>query len=219
MKFGYARISTSEQNVQRQIDSLKEQNIEEENIFIDIGTRKDFNRKNYQMLKNIVRKGDEIYFHELDRLGGNKKELAKEIRYFNEKEVVLRFLDIPTTLISFEELGKFSTEIMNLINHILIEVLSLQAEQEYQKIKKRQREGIEKAKAEGKFKGRKRTVYPEKIKRYIKLCREGKISKEILQNIMGYKTIRAVYYLLEREKEREEKENGKNNSMGTGTKI
>ena len=53
MKFGYARVSTSEQNVQRQINSLKEQNIEEENIFIDIGTRKDFNRKNYQMLKNI----------------------------------------------------------------------------------------------------------------------------------------------------------------------
>ena len=80
MKFGYIRVSTKEQNEERQIEELLKYKIDRKNIFIDKETGKTFQRKNYILLKNKLRFGDEIFFHELDRVGRTKKEMKDELQ-------------------------------------------------------------------------------------------------------------------------------------------
>ena len=135
MKFAYLRVSTKEQNEDRQIAELiKYVNIQ--NIFIDKSSGKNFDRPHYKILKDKVRSGDEIYFKELDRLGRNKKQIKEELEYYKKNDIIVRFLDIPTTLMQFETFGEMQKSIMEMVNTILIEVLSTQAEAEYKKIKK-----------------------------------------------------------------------------------
>ncbi|MGL5149848.1 MAG: recombinase family protein, partial [Clostridium sp.] len=86
--FGYARVSTKEQNEGRQIKAIQHYcnntkiKIEERDILVDRQSGKDFNRENYQMLKKMVRTGDIVIIKELDRLGRNKVEIKKEIEWF-----------------------------------------------------------------------------------------------------------------------------------------
>lgn len=151
MKFGYLRVSTKEQNEARQIAELiKYVNIQ--NIFIDKSSGKNFDRPQYKILKDKARLGDEIYFKELDRLGRNKKQIKEELEYYKKNDIIVRFLDIPTTLMQFETFGEMQKSIMEMVNTILIEVLSTQAEAEYKKIKTRQKEGIQIAKENGNYK-------------------------------------------------------------------
>ena len=151
MKFGYLRVSTKEQNEARQIAELIKY-VDIKNIYIDKSTGRNFEREWYKLLREKVRTGDEIYFKELDRLGRNKKQVKEELEYFRKQGVIVHFLDIPTTLMSFENFGEMQKSIMEMVNTILIEVLSTQAESEYTKIKQRQIEGIEIAKENGKYK-------------------------------------------------------------------
>ena len=137
MIYGYARVSTREQNLDRQFESL-ERYVDKENIYFDKQSGKDMNRKQYQELKKAVKKGDEIYFHELDRLGRNKEEMIREIKSFKENGVVVRILDVPTTMVKIEG----QEWVVEMINNILIEVLSSVAENERKKIRNRQQEGI-----------------------------------------------------------------------------
>ena len=101
MIYGYARVSTREQNLDRQFESL-ERYVDKDNIYFDKQSGKDMNRKQYQELKKVVKKGDEIYFHELDRLGRNKEEMIMEIKSFKENGVVVRILDVPTTMVKID---------------------------------------------------------------------------------------------------------------------
>lgn len=151
MKFGYLRVSTKEQSEARQIAELIKY-VDIKNIFIDKSSGRDFDRPQYKLLKDKVRKGDEIYFKELDRLGRNKKQIKEELEYYRKNDIIVRFLDIPTTLMQFETFGEMQKSIMEMVNTILIEVLSTQAEAEYKKIKQRQVEGIEIAKKNDKYK-------------------------------------------------------------------
>lgn len=151
MKFGYLRVSTKEQNEARQIAELIKY-VDIQNIFVDKSSGKNFDRPQYKLLKDKARTGDEIYFKELDRLGRNKKQIKEELEYFKKQNIVVRFLDIPTTLMLFESFGEMQKSIMDMVNTILIEVLSTQAETEYKKIKQRQIEGIEIAKKNDKYK-------------------------------------------------------------------
>lgn len=151
MKFGYLRVSTKEQNEARQIAELIKY-VDIQNIFVDKSSGKNFDRPQYKLLKDKARTGDEIYFKELDRLGRNKKQIKEELEYFKKQNIVVRFLDIPTTLMLFESFGEMQKSIMDMVNTILIEVLSTQAETEYKKIKQRQVEGIEIAKKNDKYK-------------------------------------------------------------------
>ena len=151
MKFGYLRVSTKEQSEARQIAELIKY-VDIQNIFVDKSSGKNFDRPQYKLLKDKARTGDEIYFKELDRLGRNKKQIKEELEYFKKQNIVVRFLDIPTTLMLFESFGEMQKSIMDMVNTILIEVLSTQAETEYKKIKQRQVEGIEIAKKNDKYK-------------------------------------------------------------------
>lgn len=140
MKYGYIRVSTREQNETRQVEELKKHGLNELNLFTDKLTGKNFNRPNYQKLKENMKKSDELYIVSIDRLGRNKEQCLKELRELKEKGIIVRVLDIPTTLIKIDKNNLLMVE---MINNILIEVYTTLAEEELNKIKKRQRQGID----------------------------------------------------------------------------
>ena len=142
--FGYARVSSREQNEDRQIESLTNFGVSLENIITDKCSGKDIEREGYQYLKKqILRSGDTLVIKELDRLSRNKTDIKKELEYFKEKGIHVKILDIPTTLTDFPPEQMW---VMDMINAILIEVLGSIAENERMKIRNRQREGIRAAK-------------------------------------------------------------------------
>lgn len=142
--FGYARVSSKEQHEDRQIEALTKYGVSKDNIIVDKCSGKDTVREGYQYLKKqILRNGDTLVIKELDRLSRNKADIKKELEYFKEKGVHIRILDIPTTLTDFPPEQMW---VMDMINAILIEVLGSIAENERNKIRSRQREGIQAAK-------------------------------------------------------------------------
>ena len=137
MIFHYCRVSSKDQNLDRQLEALNSYKPADK-VFCDKQSGKNFNRSNYQILKTEVRPGDEVIIKELDRLGRNKDEIKAELQWFKVNEISVRILDIPTTLI---DLGgqKWVSE---MVNNVLIEVMGAIAEQERIKIRSRQNEGI-----------------------------------------------------------------------------
>ncbi|MCD7777807.1 MAG: recombinase family protein [Clostridiales bacterium] len=172
----YARVSTTDQNLDRQIETFKGMGADKGNIITDKASGKDIDRTGYQYLKNtLLRKGDTLVIKSLDRLSRNKTDIKTELEYFKANGIRLKILDIPTTLI---ELPKEQDWIFEMINNILIEVLSSIAEQERRTIRQRQREGIEAAKIKGKHLGRYRTKFPEEWEIYYSMWAEKSISSK-----------------------------------------
>ena len=149
---GYARVSSKEQHLDRQIAEL-EKYVPQENILVDKASGKDLDRPSYQALKGALglRKGDTLYITSLDRLSRSKQDIKAELEWFKANQVALRILDLPTSMI---EVPDGQGWIMDMITNILIEVLASMAEQERLTIRKRQAEGIAAAKAKGKYLGR-----------------------------------------------------------------
>lgn len=156
---GYARVSTKEQNLDRQLIELKKY-VPEENIIIDKASGRDLQREGYQALKGVfgLRNGDTLYITSLDRLSRDKEDIKKELEWYQSKGIRLKILDLPTSMIEIPDGQKW---ILDMIQNILIEVLASIAEQERVMIKKRQREGIEAAKSKGKHMGRPKLEMPE----------------------------------------------------------
>lgn len=138
MIYFYARVSTVEQNLARQIEAAKKYKGVDE-IFSDKMSGKNFNRVEYQRMKSLLQKGDEVVVKSLDRLGRNKDMVKDEIQWFKEHGVKLRILDIPTTLIEMDG----QEWVGDMVTNILIEVMASVAEQERMMMMERQREGIE----------------------------------------------------------------------------
>ena len=137
-RYFYGRVSTKDQNLARQIESAKQyKNID--HIFKDKQSGKDFNREDYIKMKEILEAGDEVIVHALDRLGRDKDAIKEELAWFKEHGVVVRILNVPTTLIEYPEGQEW---LMEMVNNILIEVLGAFAEQERENTLKRQAEGI-----------------------------------------------------------------------------
>ena len=142
--YGYARVSSREQNEDRQYEALTRFGVPPENIIIDKCSGKDIEREGYQYLKRqILRSGDTIVIKELDRLSRSKADIKRELEEFKAMGVRVKILDIPTTLTDFPPEQEW---VMDMINSILIEVLGSIAENERNKIRSRQREGIDAAK-------------------------------------------------------------------------
>lgn len=139
-KYFVARVSSKDQNLARQLEVAKQLGISEENVFCDKITGRKKERPEYDRLKSIVEPGDEVYFEELDRIGRAKYLIKEELEWFKEHKVILRILDVPTTLM---ELPKGQEWVFEMVNTILIEVLSTIAEHEWEKTKKRREEGID----------------------------------------------------------------------------
>lgn len=200
MKFGYIRVSTEEQNIERQLNELLKYNINKKNIFIDKKSGRNLNRDEYQKLKYKLREGDEIYFHELDRLGRNKKQVKDELEYFYKNGVTVRILDVPTTMMNFDEFGDMQRSILDMVNNLLIEVLSTLAETELIRNQKRQREGIEIAKKEGKYSvcGRPKKNIPKNFEVLYKQHLEGKLTITDMATLLNYKSRSSIYAMIDK---------------------
>lgn len=172
--FGYARVSSKEQNLDRQINSLKEY-VPEENILVDKASGKDLDRASYQALKGALglRDGDTLIITSLDRLSRNKEDIKKELEWFRKKGVRLQILDLPTSMIEIPEGQQW---ILEMIQNILIEVLASIAQQERITIKKRQREGIEAAKKNGKKFGRPKIEIPSDFEEVYRSWKQKEIT-------------------------------------------
>ena len=137
-RYFYGRVSAKDQNLARQLEVARAyKNIDRD--FVDKQSGKDFNRDDYQEMKRLVEPGDEVVTPSLDRLGRNKEMIKVELAWFKEHGVIVRILDVPTTLIEYPEGQEW---IMDMVNNILIEVLGAFAEQEREKILSRQADGI-----------------------------------------------------------------------------
>ena len=137
MRYFYTRVSTKDQNLARQLEEAKAyKNVDE--VFCDKQSGKTYDRPEYERLKSVVREGDEVIVKEMDRLGRNKEATKDEIKWFRDNGITLRILELPTTLIDFNG----QEWIADMINNMLIEVLTTIAEQEVKKTDKRRAEGI-----------------------------------------------------------------------------
>lgn len=137
-KYFYSRVSSKEQNLDRQLESAKKYK-DIDKVFSDKQSGKNFNRESYLRMKELLLSGDEVVVHSLDRLGRNKEAIKEELAWFKDNGVIVRILDVPTTLIEYPEGQEW---VMDMVNNILIEVLGAFAEQERENIRKRQAEGI-----------------------------------------------------------------------------
>lgn len=107
--YGYARVSTREQNEDRQLEALTKFGVPEQNIIIDKASGKDTEREGYQYLKRqILRQGDTLVIKELDRLSRNKADVKRELEEFKVMGIRVKILDIPTTLTDFARRGNIS---------------------------------------------------------------------------------------------------------------
>ena len=147
MTYAYIRVSSSEQHLDRQVIAIREvcPDIPDMRIYSDKQSGKNFERAGYQLLKSVLMPGDEVIIKELDRLGRNKEGIKEELKWFKDNGVTVRILNIPTTMIDFQG----QEWIRDMINNILVEVMSSIAEEERVKIHQRQSEGIAAAKAKG----------------------------------------------------------------------
>lgn len=153
-KFFYARVSSKDQSLERQIEAAKKLEIAEENIFVEKASGKDFARPEYQLLKRIMRENDILYIKSLDRLGRNKQMILNEWQELTRnKKIDIVILDMPlldTT--KYKEMNGLE----NLISDIILQLLSYMAEDERKRIKERQEEGIKIALKNGVQFGRKK---------------------------------------------------------------
>jgi len=190
--YGYARVSTREQNEDRQLEALKVFGVPEQNIIIDKASGKDTEREGYQYLKRqILRNGDTLVIKELDRLSRNKTDIKRELEEFKEMGIRVKILDIPTTLTEFPPDQEW---ILDMINSILIEVLGSIAENERNKIRSRQREGIEAAKKKNVRFGRPAVEKPDNWDSVITKVRNGEI--KAVEAIQELGISRSSYYRL-----------------------
>lgn len=185
MEYGYARVSSAEQNLDRQMIALKKY-VSEENIVVDNASGKDTDREGYQALKGLfgLREGDTLYITSLDRLSRNKEDIKKELQWYKEKKIRLKILDLPTSLIEVPEGQQW---ILDMIQNILIEVLSSIAEQERLTIRSRQREGIEASKLKGKHLGRPAYDLPANFEAVYARWKSGEITAKEAMKILEMK--------------------------------
>ncbi len=206
--FGYVRVSTKEQKEDRQVQAIKEYckdnniELEERDIIIDKQSGKDFNRQGYQTLKTqLARQGDTIIIKELDRLGRNMEQIKEEWQDLIKQGINIIVIDTPILNTS----NKTDLE-KTLISNIVFELLSYMAEKERQKIRQRQREGIEQAQAQGKHLGRPSITFDtleqeqrELIKEYYPVWKSKEITATKFMEIVELK--RNTFYKIIKEYE------------------
>lgn len=203
MIYGYARISTKKQNEDRQIEALTNYGVEEKYIKIDKASGKDFNRENYQLLKNeILRPGDTLVIKELDRLGRNMEEIKNEWQQLIKIGIDIVIIDNPEL-----STGDKSDLEKKLISNIMFELLSYMAEKERIKIRQRQREGIDcmpidpvtgkrKSKKTGKLTGRPvKNEYPKDFEEKYKLYKDGVLKAKQMQQLYNWPKS-TFYYMI-----------------------
>lgn len=173
--FGYARVSSKEQNVDRQLEALidyeNKNGLSIDKIFIDKVSGKDFDREQYKKMKEQLRPGDIIIIKELDRLGRNMEQVKVEWQQLQESKIEIIIIDMPILSTS----SKTTLE-NTLISNVVFELLSYMAEKERVKIHQRQAEGIRLAKQKGQHMGRPPIEYPSNFKEVYKKWKDRDIT-------------------------------------------
>ena len=170
--YGYIRVSTKEQNEDRQMIALREVGVPEKNIFMDKLSGKDFNRPQYKKLLRRIKKDDLLYIKSIDRLGRNYEEILQQWRYLTkDKGIDIVVLDMPLldTRRGKDLMGTF-------LSDIVLQVLSFVAENERTNIRQRQAEGIAAAKARGVRFGRPPKPLPDNFHSVYQRWKQGEIT-------------------------------------------
>ncbi len=158
MKYGYVRVSTATQNIDRQMDEMYKLALSDDEIFIDKQSGKDFNREKYQELRNILKKNDLLIIKSIDRLGRDYNMIIEEWHYITKIiEADILVIDMPL----LDTINDATNLIGKFISDIVLQILSFVAETERENIRQRQAEGIRLAKERGVHMGRPRYVLPD----------------------------------------------------------
>lgn len=174
MKYGYVRVSSNGQNVDRQIEAMKEYGLTEKNLFIDYESGKDFDRKNYKRLIKKIKKGDLIVIKSIDRLGRDYNKIIEQWTIIT-KEIGANIYVIDMPILNTNNCNDL---IGKLISDIVLQLLSFVAQNERELIHQRQAEGIKIAKAKGVKFGRPRTIIPENFLEILNKHNKGIITTE-----------------------------------------
>ena len=172
MEYGYVRVSTREQNEQRQVIAMKEYGVEEARIYTDKQSGKDFARKNYKRLLRKLKSGDTLVIKSIDRLGRNYEEILEQWRYITkEKQAAIVVLDMP--LLDTRQTRDLTG---TLIADLVLQLLSYVAQTERESIRQRQAEGIAAAKARGVRFGRVPKPLPDNFRAVCRRWESGEIT-------------------------------------------
>lgn len=181
--FGYARVSSKDQNEERQLVAFKEYGIDERDIYIDKQSGKDFNREQYSILKNVLRENDLLVIKSIDRLGRNYNMIIDEWKDITKNiKADILVIDMPLldTRNNKDLLGTF-------ISDLVLQILSYVAEQERRFIKQRQKEGISNAINNGVKFGRPKIEKPSNYDDVIRLWENKKIKNKEAMEMLGLK--------------------------------
>lgn len=197
-KFRYVRVSSKDQNEERQIQNMKDLGIEDRDIFIDKKSGKNMERENYQILKHLVRTGDTIVFDSLTRLGRNMNDTLEEFRYYEKHRVNLQFIKEPYINVNYT--GESTNDVIqSAIQKATLTILSAFAEKERIDIKQRQAEGIALARKQGKHLGRPPVEITEAFIEAYKEWKSGSITAVGAMKKYGIK--RSSFYKLAKQYE------------------
>lgn len=169
--FGYIRVSSRDQNEDRQLIAMKEQNIPKKFIYMDKQSGKDFERPAYKRMLNKLKKGDVLIIKSIDRLGRNYEEIIQQWRIITkEKGADIVVLDMPL-LDTTKGKDLYGTFIADLV----LQILSFVAQNERENIRQRQAEGIAAAKLRGVKFGRRKKMLPDDFDIHYKMWQDGLI--------------------------------------------
>ena len=186
--YGYVRVSSTDQNEDRQFDAMKGAGVPEKNIFLDKQSGKDFERPQYKKLMKKLKSGDLLYVLSIDRLGRNYEEIQTQWRILTKDiRVDICVIDMPLldTRNGKDLMGTF-------IADLVLQILSFVAQSERENIKKRQAEGIASAKARGVDFGRPKIPMPEDFPELIKAWENHQITTDEITKI--YNISKSTFY-------------------------
>ena len=186
--YGYIRVSSTDQNEERQLLAMRKLDIPETQIFIDKQSGRDFNRPAYKMLMKKMKNGDLLYVQSIDRLGRNYEEIQNQWRILTKKKGIdISVIDMPLldTRNGQDFMGTF-------IADLVLQILSFVAQSERENIKRRQAEGIAAAKARGVSFGRPVKKTPENFGELVEQWEQGEFAVDEILSQTGLKE--ATFY-------------------------
>ena len=200
----YARVSSSEQNLGRQLDAFEKLGATSRDIVTDKQSGKNLDRQGYNALKiTMLRRGDTLVIKSLDRLSRIKADISHELQFFRDNGIHLKIIDLPTSMADFPEGHELMAET---IQNIIIELYSMMAEQERNNIRQRQWEGYNALERDSKGRllskngnpvGRRAVQRPTNWKAVTKRWRAGEITANAAMQELGLK--RNSFYKLAKE--------------------
>ena len=194
MNYGYIRVSTASQNIDRQLIDLQKEGLESKNIFIDYESGKDFERKEYIKLIKKIRAGDLLIIKSIDRLGRNYEMIINEWKLITKNiGANIKVIDMPL----LDTSNKSTDLIRTFISDIVLQILSFVSENERKNIKQRQQEGIRAAKQRGVKFGRPRITLPSNFQSVCEMYKSKSINSFEAANLLNLKRPTFYKYLKE----------------------